>query len=149
MRIWNQWLSSRGHVFVLLCMLSPCLWAKDPATMYMMECQGCHLADGGVGINSIPTLRNNVAKFPSVPGGREFLVQVPGVALSSLSDSDLTAVLNWMLTEFGPEEWTKRYAPYTVDEVANLRKNPLTEVGSKRANLILLIEQLELADAPG
>jgi len=74
--------------------------------MYMMECQGCHLADGGGGINSIPALRNNVAKFPGVPGGREYLVQLPGVALSSLSDPDLTAVLNWMLTEFGPVEWT-------------------------------------------
>jgi hypothetical protein len=149
MRAWKQCLSTHGYVFVLLCMLSSCLWAKDPETMYMMECQGCHLADGGVGINSVPTLHNSVAKFPSVPGGREYLVQVPGVALSSLSDADTTSVLNWMLTKFGPVEWANRYAPYTVDEVADLRKNPLTEVGSKRANLILLIEQLELTDAPG
>jgi len=117
--------------------------------MYMMECQGCHLADGGGGINSIPALRNNVAKFPGVPGGREYLVQLPGVALSSLSDPDLTAVLNWMLTEFGPVEWTRRYAPYTVGEVATLRKHPLTEIASRRADLILLIERLESTDTPG
>jgi hypothetical protein len=130
------------HVLLALILLPPSLWAKDPAVLYMMECQGCHLADGGGGLNSIPTLHNNVAKFPAVPGGREYLVQVPGVALSSLSDQDITAVLNWMLRKFGPAEWTSRYAPYTVEEVAILRKHPLTEIGSTRADLDLLIKQL-------
>jgi hypothetical protein len=136
------------RILVLLSLLPTCLWAKDPATMYMMECQGCHLADGGGGLNSIPALRNNVAKFPGVPGGREYLVQVPGVALSSLSNQDITAVLNWMLPQFGPVEWTRRYAPYTVEEVATLRKHPLTEIGGRRADLILLIERLESNDVP-
>ena len=117
--------------------------------MYMMECQGCHLSDGGGGLNSIPTLRNHVAKFLGVPGGREYLVQVPGVALSSLSDQDITAVLNWMLTKFGPVETTRQYAPYTVDEVSILRKKPLTEITAKRADLILLMQQSESIAAPG
>lgn len=130
------------HVLLALSLLPPSGWAKDPEVLYMMECQGCHLADGGGGLNSIPTLHNNVAKFPAVPGGREYLVQVPGVALSSLSDQDITAVLNWMLRKFGPVEWTSRYTPYTVEEVAILRKHPLTEVGSRRADLDLLIKQL-------
>jgi hypothetical protein len=133
---------------VLLCLQSSCLWANDPATLYMMECQGCHLADGRGGINSVPTLLNNVAKFPGVPGGREYLVQVPGVALSSLSDQDITAVLNWMLKKFGPVEWTRHYAPYTIDEVAILRNHPLTEISRKRANLILLIQTLESVEVP-
>jgi hypothetical protein len=130
------------HILVVLSLLPSSLWAKDPEVLYMMECQGCHLADGGGGLNSIPTLHNNVAKFPAVPGGREYLVQVPGVALSSLSDQDITAVLNWMVRKFGPVEWTRRYTPYTVEEVAILRKNPLTEIGSRRADLDLLIKQL-------
>jgi hypothetical protein len=143
-RILTHW-----HILVLLSLLPSCLWAKDPATLYMMECQGCHLADGGGGLNSIPALRNNVAKFPGVPGGREYLVQVPGVALSSLSDQDITAVLNWMLPQFGPVQWTRRYAPYTVEEVTLLRKHPLTEIGRKRADLIFLMEKLESTDTPG
>lgn len=142
MAVRRYWILAPRHLLVLLCVLSPSGWAKDPATLYMLECQGCHLSDGGGGINSIPALRNSVAKFPAVRGGREYLVQVPGVALSSLSDEDITAVLNWMLTEFGPREWTRRYAPYTVEEVAALRKSPLTEVGNKRAELLVLIERL-------
>ena len=130
------------HILVVLSLLPSSLWAKDPEVLYMMECQGCHLADGGGGLNSIPTLHNNVAKFPAVPGGREYLVQVPGVALSSLSDQDIASVLNWMLRKFGPVEWTSRYTPYTVEEVAILRKHPLTEIGSRRADLDLLIKQL-------
>jgi|GEM_PF-1191220 len=135
-------------ILVLLCVLPSYLWAKDPATMYMMECQGCHLSDGGGGLSSIPTLHNHVAKFLGVPGGREYLVQVPGVALSSLSDQDTTAVLNWMLTKFGPVEWTRQYAPYTVAEVASLRKTPLTEITRRRADLILRMQQSQSAAAP-
>ncbi len=134
-----RWLLTPWPVFVLLCLLPSYLLASDPQVLYMMECQGCHLSDGAGGTNSIPTLHNSVAKYPLVPGGREYLVQVPGVALSSLSDQDTTAVLNWMLATFGPAESTTHYPPYTVDEVANLRKHPLTDVGSKRAELMLLM----------
>jgi hypothetical protein len=116
--------------------------------MYMIECQGCHLSDGGGGLSSIPTLHNHVAKFLGVPGGREYLVQVPGVALSSLSDQDTTAVLNWMLATFGPVEWSRQYAPYTALEVATLRKKPLTEIAHKRAELLLLMQQSQLPVGP-
>jgi hypothetical protein len=134
---------------VLLFLLPAFLWAKDPAAIYMMECQGCHLSDGGGGLNNIPALSNHVAKFLSVPGGREYLVQVPGVALSSLSDQDVTAVLNWILARFGPAESASRYAPYSVEEVSVLRKQPLTEIGKRRADLDSLIKQREATAASG
>jgi hypothetical protein len=137
------------YLLLLLCALPLSLWAKDPAVMYMMECQGCHLADGSGGMKSIPTLQNHVAKFLGVPGGREYLVEVPGVALSSLSDQDTTAVLNWMLATFGPVEWARRFPPYTVEEVAALRKRPLAEITRRRADLLLLIQQSESTAAPG
>lgn len=124
-----------------LLLLPAVLAAKEPAALYMMECQGCHLSDGAGGLDNIPTLKGNVANFPLVAGGREFLVQVPGVALSSLSDRELTAVLNWMLQTFGPREATRLYPPYSVSEVARLRKQPMTEVLSKRATLVALLKQ--------
>ena len=70
----------------------------------------------------------------------EYLVQVPGVALSSLSDQDITDVLNWMLEKFGPIEQARQSAPYTAVEVANLRKQPLADVTSKRADLMALMK---------
>lgn len=104
--------------------------------MFMMECQGCHLSDGSGGVSNIPALNNHVAKFLTVAGGREFLAQVPGVAHSALNDAEVTAVLNWLLLEFGPKEIAERYPSYTVEEVARLRKNPLTEVQRTRAVLV-------------
>ncbi len=117
--------------------------------MYMVECQGCHLAEGIGGLNSVPALHDSIARFLTVPGGREYLVRVPGVALSSLSDQDTTAVLNWMLRKFGPLELATQYAPYTVAEVARLRKKPLTEVVRSRADLILLMQQSRSTNTSG
>lgn len=126
--------------FWLCCLLASTSYAKEPQLLFMMECQGCHLSDGSGGVSNIPPLNNHVAKFLLVPGGREFLAQVPGVAHSALSDAEVTAVLNWLLTEFGPGEIATHYPPYTLEEVSRLRKTPLTEVKQKRASLIKLIE---------
>ncbi len=127
---------------------APALLAKDPQTLYMMECQGCHLSDGAGGLNNIPTLKNNVANFPAVAGGREFLVRVPGVALSTLSDQELADVLNWMLRQFGPLEATALYPPYTGKEVASLRKQPLDDVVGTRAGLVAQMAESGLIAAP-
>jgi mono/diheme cytochrome c family protein len=127
---------------------SPALLAKDPQTLYMMECQGCHLSDGAGGLNNIPTLKNNVANFPIVAGGREFLVQVPGVALSVLSDQELADVLNWMLSTFGPLEATALYPPYTPAEVATLRKQPMEDIVGTRAGLVARMVESGLIEAP-
>jgi hypothetical protein len=135
------------HFAVVLCLLPMSLWAREPEVMYAMECQGCHLADGSGGLNNIPTLRNSVAKFPAVAGGREYLVRVPGAALSSLSDQELSDVLNWMLRTFGPLESTRLYRAYTADEVAGLRRQPLTEISNTREQLMLRIAQLDADSA--
>jgi hypothetical protein len=132
-------------ILLVLCALPALVWAKDPASLYQMECQGCHLSDGGGGLDSIPALTNHVARFLDVPGGREYLLQVPGVALSPLSDEELADVLNWMLQTFGPPEPASRNAPYTVDEVARWRKQPLADVAKRRAELVLLMQQTGVA----
>jgi len=127
-------------IALLLCAQPVSLWATDPETLYRIECQGCHLADGAGGLDSIPALRNHVAKFLDVAGGREYLVQVPGVALSPLSDQDLTNVLNWMLRTFGPAASAQGHALFTIDEVSRLRRQPLTDVAKRRAELILRMQ---------
>jgi len=129
----------RRRFALLLCLLPLHCWAKDPATLYTIECQGCHLSDGSGGLASIPSLDGQVGRFLDVAGGREYLVRVPGVALSSLSDRDLADVLNWVLQRFGPAESVQRNAPYTAAEVAQLRAQPLTELTATRTALLELI----------
>lgn len=135
-------------IALLLCTAPVSSWAKDPESLYRMECQGCHLSDGGGGLESIPALTNHVARFLDVPGGREYLLQVPGVALSPLSDQELADVLNWMLRSFGPPEPVSRNAPYTVDEIAQWRKRPLADVAKRRAELVLLMQQPVAGEPP-
>jgi len=128
-----------------LALCSTAAQARDPRTLFMMECQGCHLADGSGGVSSVPSLRDRVGYFLTVPGGREFLAQVPGVARAPLDDTQTTQVLNWLLNEFGPVDIVRQYPPYTVDEISRLRQTPLTEIKQRRA---ALLQQIEAAYPP-
>jgi mono/diheme cytochrome c family protein len=109
--------------------------AETPQVLYMLQCQGCHLADGTGAPGSVPSLEG-LERFLAVPGGREYLVRVPGSAQSPLSDLELAAVLNWMLREFGPAEIAATFVPFSADEVAGVRQPPLTDVESVRRDLL-------------
>jgi mono/diheme cytochrome c family protein len=120
--------------------------AQDPKVDYMLQCQGCHLADGSGSPGAVPDLRGSLARFASVPGGREYLVRVPGAAQSPLSDQRLAAVLDWMIREFGPAEAAAAAEPYRPEEVARWRAAPYLEVQGVRRELI---RRIEAASAPG
>src|SRR5262249_48882191 len=63
--------------------------AYAPSVEYALNCQGCHRADGIGTPGSVPPLAGSVARFLTVPGGREYLVRVPGVAQAPLDDAAL------------------------------------------------------------
>jgi len=108
---------------------------------YMLGCQGCHLEDGrGFPQRGVPALNGFVGNFLQVPGGREYLVQVPGAAQSELSDERLAEVLNWMLRTFSPAQLPADFRPYTASEVGRLRKSPLVEVAPVRGELLRRLE---------
>ena len=108
---------------------------------YMLGCQGCHLEDGrGFPQRGVPALNGFVGNFLKVPGGREYLVRVPGAAQSELSDERLADVLNWMLRTFSPAQLPAHFTPYTAAEVGRLRKSPLVEVAPVRGELLRRLE---------
>jgi len=110
--------------------------SADPHVDYMLECQGCHLPDGSGKPGAVPSLRDSIGRFLEVPGGRAFLVQVPGSATSPLSDARLATLLNWMIREFGPADVARRMRPYEVKEIAVWRARPLVDVETTRAALV-------------
>ncbi len=116
--------------------------AKRARVNYMLNCQGCHLADGR-GIGDIPEMKNFVGNFLRVPGGREYLVRVPGSANAPLNDALLAELLNWMLMEMSASELPTDWQPYTAAEVASYRATTLTDVDKIRAVLINRIEALQ------
>jgi len=113
--------------------------ASPPQTDYMLHCMGCHLADGSATPKHIPALLG-MDRFLSVPGGREYLIRVPGVALSILGDQELAELMNWLLLRFGSPAMEADPAPYTAAEVAEYRARPYTGVDSVRMALIAAID---------
>jgi mono/diheme cytochrome c family protein len=104
---------------------------------WTLNCQGCHRPDGSGSAGTTPSVAGTVAKFLSVPQGREYLTRVPGVATSPLSDQDLSEVLNWMLWRFDRADMPTDFLPFTAGEVAQLRKRPLRlEASRMRSDLL-------------
>lgn len=110
---------------------------------WTLNCQGCHRPDGTGSEGTAPSLAGTVSKFLTVPGGREYLGRVPGVATSPLSSADLADLMNWMFVRFDKEHMPSDFAPFTADEIARLRTKPLRlEASTMRA---ALLEQAEAA----
>jgi hypothetical protein len=114
----------------------------DPHIDYILHCQGCHGPDGGGAPGGVPSFRAQLAKFLWIPGGREYVLRVPGTAQSELSDARVAALLNWMVRTFSTE-LSDGFLPFSEAEVARTRRPPLTDVSSVRANLMRAIAAVE------
>ena len=131
---------------VLLAAAAASLAAADvggPALDYTLNCQGCHRADGAATQGSVPALAGSVGKFLRVPGGREYLVRVPGVAQAPLDDAATAAVLNWMLKRFDAEHLPADFVPYSAAELGTLRRSPLIDVLTVRRRLLEALEKTD------
>lgn len=131
-------------LLLFLLTFSGNLWAADAVLIdnnraqsnYMLNCQGCHLADGSGLPGSVPSMRGFLSGFLEVPGGRNFLVQVPGSANAPLSDAELAELLNWILLTMNAEELSDDFDYYTTDEVSRVRAVVLQDVAKTRADLV-------------
>jgi hypothetical protein len=98
----------------------------------------------------VPRLSGFLGNFLHVTGGREYIVQVPGVAHSVLDDTRLAAVINWVLENFSRAQLPPDFAPYTAEEVGRLRTGSLLDVNARRAELLRAIaDALGVQEAPG
>jgi mono/diheme cytochrome c family protein len=108
----------------------------DARTDYMLNCQGCHADDGRGSPGHVPDLRNELGLLLRVPGGREYLVQVPGSRNAAIDDAALAAVLNWMLPAFSPATLPADFTPYTGSEIGRLRSAPFENTAAVRVQLL-------------
>ena len=94
---------------------------------YILNCSGCHRADGS-GSRAVPPLQA-MPELSGKPGAREYWVQVPGAAQAPLSNARLAALMNWLVQRFAG----KRPEPaYSAQEVGRLRTNPLRDPIGRR-----------------
>ena len=108
----------------------------DPKTDYLLYCRGCHLANGEGVPPEVPTLHDELGKLAALPGGRDYLIRVPGVSQTPLDDEKLAAVLNWVMAEFNSAALPDNYKPFTAREVGKSRVNVLENPLEARAKIL-------------
>lgn len=106
--------------------------AGTPSQDYVTHCMGCH-GPGGVGVRGkVPPLRETLPAFARTAAGRAFLLSVPGASNSSLTDSELAAVMSWLLERFAGDTPADQRQPFTTEEVSRLRRPALSQVREAR-----------------
>ncbi len=115
---------------------------------WTLNCQGCHRPDGTGSEGTAPSIAGTVSKFLTVPGGREYLGRVPGVATSPLGNADLADLMNWMFWRFDQDHLPADFIPFSAEEIGRLRLQPLRlEASQMRAALLKKAESTGVSAA--
>lgn len=110
-------------------------FSYQPEVNYQIRCMGCHLPDGSGTPGRVPSVRRSLVLFSAIPEGRDYVIRVPGVAQSPLSDADTAALLNWMARNLTDVKVSTNFTDYSETEVHGLRDRPLAQVKALRARL--------------
>jgi hypothetical protein len=100
---------------------------------YVEHCGGCHGIQGRSFPAHVPQLRGRIGYFLCTEKSRQYLLQLPNVALSSLNDEKLAAVMNFVVFDLGGASANSASRHFTADEVARERQRPLTGASLTRA----------------
>jgi hypothetical protein len=116
-------------------------YCYEPRVNYQIQCMGCHLADGTGESGRVPSVRGTLVPFSMISEGREFVLRVPGVAQSPLTDADVAAVLNWMVRNLSDARLPAGFRDYDAGEVHVLRGRPLAQVSAARQKLLERVQR--------
>lgn len=130
----------RRLLFALVCAAAAGQAAADAGkAVYDANCAACHQPDGAGALGLAPPLAGTLGKRMAVPEGRKYL---PGIVISGLagkmeskgvvyeglmpswqqlSDGELAAVLNHVLTTFNAAELPAGFKPIEAEELAAAR----------------------------
>ena len=111
-------------------------WAYQPLVNFQLQCMGCHLADGSGEAGRVPSIRRSLVLFSQTPEGRQYVIRVPGVAQSPLSDEETAALLNWMARNLSDVAPPPEFVDYSAAEIRRWRSRPLAQVSATRARLM-------------
>jgi mono/diheme cytochrome c family protein len=121
--------------------------AEPPSQLYMLNCWGCHRPNGEGIPGTAPPLQG-AADFLKVKGGRQYLIEVPGVSQSALNDKQVAEVMNWILRTFNKEQLPADFKPYTPEEVKQFRAVRMLEITKTRDALIAEMAAAKIRPAP-
>jgi len=93
---------------------------------YVEYCSGCHGMQGNSAPAEIPVLRDRVGYFMCTKEGRDYLIRLPNVAYSAITDNqELADMMNFVVFGLGGSSAPKGTRPFTAAEVGRLRAQAL------------------------
>jgi hypothetical protein len=97
-----------------------------PQSDYVEYCSGCHGMQGNSAPAQIPVLRDRVGYFMCTKDGRDYLIRLPNVAYSAISDNqELADMMNFVVFGLGGASAPKGAKPFSAAEVKRLRADAL------------------------
>ena len=97
-----------------------------PQSDYVEYCSGCHGMQGNSAPAEIPVLRDRVGYFMCTKEGRDYLIRLPNVAYSAISDNqELADMMNFVVFGLGGNSAPRGTKPFTATEVSRLRAQAL------------------------
>jgi mono/diheme cytochrome c family protein len=110
---------------------------RSATANFILRCSGCHGMDGsGSNAGGIPDFRNYIGFFAVDDDGRTYVLRVPGVLNASLSDSEISAVMNYVMTTWGGTSLRPGFVAFTPEEVAARRSRPVADVVQLRRQIV-------------
>lgn len=124
---------------------------KSAHTNYVLRCAGCHgMSGSGAPAAGIFDFNGMVGAFAGIDEGRTYLMHVPGVAGSGLSDSEIAAVMNYVMETWAGDSLPEPYDPFTAAEVTERRAIAIPDIVENRRQVAALLQTMgiETADYP-
>ena len=80
-----------------------------PQSDYVEHCSGCHGMQGNSAPADIPVLRDRVGYFMCTPEGRDYLIRLPNVAYSAITDNqELAEMMNFVVSAWAGQAHPRR-----------------------------------------
>ena len=100
---------------------------------YVENCGGCHGVQGSAAPAQLPELRNRVGYFLCTPASRAYLIRLPNIAHSRITDNQrLADLVNFMVFGLGGPSTPRDAHPFTAEEVAHERQFALLSTSLKQ-----------------
>ncbi len=116
---------------------------------FIENCAGCHGLRGTTVPAHLPEIKDRVGWFMCTPESRAYLLRLPNVAHSRITDNaQLADLMNYVVFVLGGKSVPVGTKPFTGSEVAHERQFPLTSVSLKAERLRLANVAIAKCRAP-
>jgi hypothetical protein len=116
---------------------------------YIENCGGCHGITGNSAPALLPVLRDRVGYFLCTPEARAYLIRLPNIAHSRITDNaELADLLNFVVFDLGGTSAPAQAPPFTAEEVTRERPHVLTDISLKAERARMVEQVIRACGAP-